>query len=178
MYRNVSQQQCCLITYASRTGSTAGVAEAISRTLSEYGIKTEVLPVHEVKDLSGYSAVIVGSAIQRSKWLPEAMKFIKDNREILSSKPFAAFQVCMTLAMNDSEKYRSGVKKWMDPVRELAKPLNEGFFAGILDINKIPTFSDRLKFRTSLLFGIWVEGDHRDWEAIRSWAVSLKGMLK
>jgi hypothetical protein len=29
----------------------------------------------------------------------------------------------------------------------------------------------------SVLFGVWKEGDHRDWEAIRTWAESLRPKL-
>jgi hypothetical protein len=46
-----------------------------------------------------------------------------------------------------------------------------------LDISKIPSFSDRLKFRLSVLFGAWKEGDHRDWDAIGEWARELKPLL-
>jgi hypothetical protein len=59
----------------------------------------------------------------------------------------------------------------------LLKPVSEGLFAGALDIRKIPSFSDRLKFRLSVLFGAWTEGDHRDWNAIRTWAQSLPALL-
>ena len=41
-----------LVTYASRFGSTAGVAEAIGKTLAEHGAQVDVLPMKEVKDLS------------------------------------------------------------------------------------------------------------------------------
>jgi hypothetical protein len=50
-------------------------------------------------------------------------------------------------------------------------------FAGMLDIRKIPSFGDRLKFRLSVLFGAWSEGDHRDWNAIREWASLLHPKL-
>jgi hypothetical protein len=49
---------------------------------------------------------------------------------------------------------------------------NDGIFAGALDISKVPTLRDRLMFRLSVLFGVWSEGDHRDWTAIRAWAES------
>jgi hypothetical protein len=29
----------------------------------------------------------------------------------------------------------------------------------------------------SVLFGVWKEGDHRDWNAIRQWAAELKPLL-
>ena len=166
-----------LVTYASRTGSTAGVAEAIGRTLVESGAQVDVLPMQEVSDLAPYRAVVAGSAIQGAQWLPEALDFVRTHRAALAQKPFAAFLVCMTLAMRDADKYRGGVAEWMQPVRALVKPVSEGLFAGALDIRKIPSFGDRLKFRISVLLGVWSEGDHRDWEAIRAWAKELAPRL-
>lgn len=166
-----------LVTYASRFGSTAGVAEAIGKTLAELGASVDVLPMREVKDLSPYHAVVVGSAINGGAWLPEAMHFMQTYRAELTQKSFAAFLVCMTLSMRNADQYRSHVATWLDPVRTLVKPLSEGLFAGALDIKKIPSASDRLKFRLSVLFGAWKEGDHRDWNAIRTWAKSLYPLL-
>jgi menaquinone-dependent protoporphyrinogen oxidase len=165
-----------LVTYASRTGSTAGVAEAIGKTLSESGAQVEVRPMEDVKDLAPYRAVVAGSAIQSAQWLPEAMQFMRTHRAALAQKPFAAFLVCMTLTISNG-KYRAQVADWLQPVRELVKPVSEGLFAGALDISKVPSFSDRLKFRLSVAFGVWSEGDHRDWNAIRAWAESIRPLL-
>lgn len=162
-----------LVTYASRFGATAGVAEAIGKTLVEHGAQVEVLPMKEVKDLSPYGAVVAGSAINGGAWLPEAMQFMQAHQAELRGKPFAAYLVCMTLTMKNAQQYRSHVASWLDPVRALVRPVSEGLFAGALDISKIPSFSDRLKFKMSVLFGAWQEGDHRDWSAIRLWAESL-----
>jgi menaquinone-dependent protoporphyrinogen oxidase len=166
-----------LVTYASRAGSTAGVAEAIGKTLSERGEQVDVLPMQEVKDLTPYGAVVAGSAIQNKQWLPEAMKFLQAHQSELTQKPFAAFLVCMTLAMRNGETYRPFVAEFLAPVRALARPVSEGLFAGVLEIQKVPSFSNRLKFRLSVLFGVWSEGDHRDWNAIRLWAESLTPLL-
>ncbi|MEJ2554909.1 MAG: flavodoxin domain-containing protein [Anaerolineae bacterium] len=165
-----------LVTYASRTGSTAGVAEAIGKTLSESGAQVEVRPMEDVKDLAPYRAVVAGSAIQGRQWLPEAMQFVQAHQVSLAQKPFAAFLVCMTLTISNG-KYRAQVADWLQPVRALVKPVSEGFFAGVLDISKVPSFSDRLKFRLSVVFGVWSEGDHRDWNAIRAWAESTRPLL-
>ena len=156
-----------LVTYASRAGSTAGVAEAIAKTLaappalwapspntntdidlserilvSDLGRAGEgfvdVLPMEDVKDLSPYQAVVAGSAIRKSKWLPEAAQFIQTHRSTLAQKPFAMFTVCITLAMSNSEQYRSAVAEWVAPVRALVRPLSEGLFAGMLDFSKLP----------------------------------------
>ena len=167
-----------LVTYASRLGSTAGVAEAIGKTLTESGAQVEVRPMQEVTDLSPYAAVVAGSAIRGKQWLPEAMQFMHTHQAALRQKPFAAFLVCMTLAMPSADKYRQFVADFLQPVRTLVKPVSEGLFAGALDISKIPSFSDRLKFRISVIFGVWKEGDHRDWNAIRVWAANLKPLLE
>jgi len=166
-----------LVTYASRFGATAGVAEAIGKTLTERGAQVDVLPMSEVKDLSLYRAVVAGSAINGGAWLPVAMQFIQAHQAELKRKPFAAFLVCMTLTMRNGEQYRSHVATWLAPVRALVTPVSEGLFPGALEIAKIPTFSDRLKFRLSILFGVWKEGDHRDWNAVRTWAESLVPLL-
>jgi menaquinone-dependent protoporphyrinogen oxidase len=166
-----------LVTYTSRTGWTIGVAEAIGKTLAETGASVDVLPMSEVKDLSAYDAVVAGSGINGAAWRPEAVQFIRDHQMELKRKPFAAFLVCMTLAMKNGEQYRNHVTSWLDPVSALVRPVSKGLFAGGLDISKVPTIKDRLGFRLSVLFGVWREGDHRDWNAIRKWAAELKPLL-
>lgn len=165
-----------LVAYASRTGSTIGVAEAIGKTLAEAGAPIDVRAMSEVTDLTPYRAVVAGSAIQGSQWLPEALQFVQTQRGPLAQRPFAAFLVCMTLTLSNG-KYREQVAEWMQPVRALVKPVSEGLFAGALDISKVPSYRARLGFRFSVLFRIWSEGDHRDWDAIRSWAENIRPLL-
>ena len=166
-----------LVTYATCTGSTVGVAEAIGKSLAEAGAQVDVLPMQAVKLLGSYQAVVAGSAIQSNQWLPEAVQFVRAHQAELRSKPFAIFLVCMTLAMRNGEKYRPFVADYMAPVRRLVQPVSQGLFAGSLDIRKVPTPADRFKFRLSVLFGVWKEGDHRDWQAIRALAESLRPQL-
>jgi menaquinone-dependent protoporphyrinogen oxidase len=167
-----------LVTYASRLGSTADVAEAIGKTLRDSGADVDVRRMEDVTDLTPYRAVVAGSAIRGKQWLPEAMQFMQKHQAALRQKSFAAFLVCMTLAMNNGEKYRPHVATFLDPVSAMVKPMSAGLFAGVLDIGKISSFSDRLKFRISVLFGVWKEGDHRDWNAIREWATSIAPLLQ
>lgn len=171
-------QDKILIAYASRTGTTAGVADRIGKTLTDLGVNVDVRRMQDIYDVSSYKSVIAGSAIQAGKWLPEAMEFIEKNQQSLVQKPFAAFLVCMTLAMPKAAEYRPTVATWFSPVRSLVKPVSEGLFAGALNLSQISSFSERLKFRLSIMFGVWKEGDHRDWEAISDWAKSLGPLLK
>ena len=165
-----------LVAYASGTGSTVGVAEAIGAALAAHGVEVDVRPMDEVSDLSAYRAVVAGSAIRNQAWLPEAMAWLQTHRAALAQKPFAAFLVCMTMAARN-ETYRQGVREWLAPVRVLVPPVSEGFFAGVLDLAQVPTWRQRLGFRLSVLLGVWREGDHRDWDAIRVWADELPAKL-
>jgi len=167
-----------LIAYASRAGSTAEIAEAIGKTLSEIGAQVDVMPMNAVKDLSGYRVVVAGSAIRGSKWLPEATQFIRTHQSTLNHKPIAMFTVCITLAMKNAERYRSGVEGWVAPVRAMVKPLDQGFFAGLLDFKKLPVNWDTLMLRLTVALGIFPRGDHRDWNAIHNWAKGLSSTLK
>ena len=166
-----------LVAYASRFGSTQGVAEEVGRVLEEYGLQVDVLPAAEVQDISAYQAVVAGSAINSGEWLPEGMAFLRKHQAQLNQKPFAAFLVCMTLTMKNGA-YEQMVSEWMRPVRALVPPVSEGLFAGGLDIRRIPSFGDRVKFRLSVLAGVWSEGDHRDWETIRRWAKTLPALFR
>jgi menaquinone-dependent protoporphyrinogen oxidase len=166
-----------LVTYASRSGSTAEIAQAIGKTLTESGVEVDVRPMQDAQDLAPYRAVVAGSAIRNSKWLPEAAQFIQQHRAELAQKRFAEFTVCITLAMRNGDQYRSAVEKWVEPVRAQVKPLSEGFFAGMLDFSKLPMTKDTLLLRASVAFGIFPRGDHRDWNAIRAWAESIRPLL-
>lgn len=166
-----------LVTYATRAGSTAGVAEAIGKTLTEQGLNVTVRPMEDVPDITPYRAVVAGSAIQGQQWLPEAIRFMRAHQAELAKKPTATFTVCMTMSIKDGQ-YRDAVLEWITPVRVLVRPFSEGVFAGFLDIDKVPSFSDRLKFRVSVMSGVWKEGDHRDWNAIAAWAKELAPQLQ
>ena len=167
-----------LVAYASRAGATAEVAEVIGKTLAENGAQVDVLPMLAVKDLAPYRAVVAGSAIRGKKWLPEAMQFVQANQATLAQKPFAAFLVCITLAMPSADKYCAGVATWLKPVRALVKPVSEGLFAGVLDFKKLPLTFDTLKLRATVALGIFPRGDRRDWNAIRAWTEELKPLLE
>lgn len=166
-----------LITYASRTGTTAEFAQVICETLRQAGLNVKILPLDDVKDLSGYSAVIVGSPIRKSEWLPEARRFIQTHRTELTRKRVATFTVCITLAMSNTEQYQRAVKEWIAPLRAEVRPVSEGLFAGKLDFSKLPWSWDTLMLRATVALGIFPKEDRRDRNAVRVWAASLPQLL-
>ncbi len=165
-----------LVAYASRTGSTAGVAEAIGKTLAERTAQVDVCSMQHVRDLNPYCAVVLGSAIQNKQWLPEALRFVRTHHTALNQKPCAVFLVCMTLAIGNG-KYLKQAESFLDPLRALVRPVAEGYFAGVLDIRKVPALKDRLLFRLSVVLGVWSQGDHRNWDAIHAWTESIAPLL-
>ncbi len=162
-----------LVTYASRAGSTAGVAAAIGKTLADAGAQVDVRRMQDVTDLSPYTAVVAGSAIRGAKWLPEAMEFVQRHRAELACKPFAAFLVCITLAMPNGAEYGQFVSDFMKPVRALIKPVSEATFAGALDYRKVPFVPEGVQLHILSAASRTPPGDYRNWDAIRKWAKEL-----
>jgi len=164
-----------LIAYASMHGSTGEVADALAKDLCAAGASVDIRLVENVKDLSPYQAVVMGSAIRSDRWLPEANEFVAGHRSILSNLPTAYFLTCLTLA-NPSAEIRTKVQSFLDPVREEfpeVKPVSTGLFAGVLDYNKYGT-----AIKAVMKYKMWTkgveEGDYRDWRVIHAWANQLK----
>lgn len=164
-----------LVAYASRCGSTGDVAEAIGQILCNNGNHADVLLIKNVQNISAYGAIIVGSAIQRGKWLSEAVKFVKNNREALTRIPVAYFLTCLTMCEPNSENRRKA-RGFLNPLQDSApevQPVDIGAFAGALDYSKLSAPA-RMVLKAKGL----PEGDFRNWEDIRSWAKSLVSRLK
>lgn len=156
-----------LVTYATRTGTTQEVAVAIEEELETKGANVDVKNAKEVEDLTAYRAVILGSAIRAGNLMPEAIEFVKANQEKLSQIPVAYFVVCATLR-EDTEENRQAVAAYLGPLREMIEPVEEGLFAGAIDLSKL-SFPMRLVLKAMKA----EEGDWRDWDAIRAWAAQL-----
>ena len=164
-----------LVTYASRCGSTGGVAEAIGKSLCRDGALVDIRLINGVKDLSSYDAVVVGSAIRRDQWLSEATAFVEKNRQSLSGIPVAYFLTCLTMSQ-PSKKNRVQARSYLDPVITdipEVKPVDIGLFAGVLDYEKLP-FHIRMVMKMKMSSRGVSEGDYRNWEAIRRWSEGLR----
>jgi menaquinone-dependent protoporphyrinogen oxidase len=160
-----------LIAYASKYGSTAGVAEAIGEVLCASGTAADVRPIQEVTNVSGYAAAIVGSAVYMRRLIPQAVDFVKANQQALSQVPVAYFVVCGTLR-EDTQENRKSAAAYLDPVRQVVQPVDEGLFAGAMDHSKM---SLAYQVVSRVMGGS--ESDWRDWSAIRGWAEGLTATM-
>jgi menaquinone-dependent protoporphyrinogen oxidase len=169
-----SKMDRILVAYASKCGSTGEVAEAIGRALCHDGAAVDVRPVQDVGDLTGYGAVILGSAIRMGKPLPGAIRFIKKHQSSLGQMPTAYFVACAAMK-EDTPESRAEASTYLDPLRELVAPGGVGLFGGKLDHS---TLSPLLRFVASReSSGQMAEGDWRDWQAIGDWAEGLRPLL-
>lgn len=160
-------QNKILIAYASKAGSTIEIANYMGKILKDKGIQVDVLPVHTVMDISAYQSVILGSAIRVGKILPEAMKFVENNQVELQKKQFGVFVVCMTLNQ-DTEENRKIVSDYLIPVRALVKPDSEGYFAGVMDLNKLNLLEKMIMKAMKAPVG-----DFRKWDQVEAWSGNL-----
>ncbi|MCP4371557.1 MAG: hypothetical protein GY797_26070 [Deltaproteobacteria bacterium] len=163
-----------LIAYASKFGTTGEVAEAIGEVLYQDGNSVETKWIKNVKDLNNFDAIIIGSAIQYDRWMPEATEFVTANKSILSKLPVAYFFTCLTL-FKRTKKAENKAMTYSDKLYSLVpqvKPVSVGRFAGVLDYSNMSFF---IRLVAKGIFAIIrvPEGDYRNWDAIRSWAKRL-----
>jgi menaquinone-dependent protoporphyrinogen oxidase len=176
MHKPAGRDECSmadtiLITYTTRYGSTAEVAEAIADELNKAGEAVVLLPINEVTDLSPYRAVIIGSPIYMGKWLPEPQVFVERHQEELRNVPVAFFAVGLSVADNTVES-RKRAEASMDQVRLLVRPVHIGVFTGQIIPERL-SLSDRAI--TTLIRA--PSGDYRNWDAIRTWAREIRPIL-
>lgn len=156
-----------LVAYASKYGSTGGVADAIGKELCSKDVAVDVVLIKNANNISSYQGVIIGSPIYMGKWMSEAVDFIKKNKDTLCKVPIAYFLVCMTLSQ-PTEKKRAEVLSYMDSILKAVpeiKPVGIGTFAGAMDYNNLSWINKKiLKSKGT------PEGDFRDWNDIRTWA--------
>jgi len=166
---DTKMSQRILVTYATRTGSTVGVAAAIGETLSARGFTVDVRPINDHPSVEGYQKVVIGSAVNGAQWLPEAVEFVKDHQQALNQVPVALFSVHI-MNTGDDEGSKKNRAAYLNAVRPLVKAVDEAFFAGMgMNPDEQPGFV-RWIYRT---FKIGGEGDCRDWEKIRGWAKNV-----
>lgn len=162
-----------LVTYASRHGATADIAEAISAVLrdepeGDQARRVDVLPIDEVEDVGGYDAVVAGSAIYLGRWMREARAFLHDNRAVLRSRPVWLFSSGPIGESAGPEQDSEDTEELIDLVRA------RGYrsFSGRLRQADLD-HAERVKVRQVHA----EEGDYRDWTLIRAWAEDVADEL-
>jgi menaquinone-dependent protoporphyrinogen oxidase len=158
-----------LVTAASKYGSTSEIAQAIGDELRNQGLNAEVLSPEDVTSLSGFDAVVLGSAVYAGRWRKPAREIVSRLGDSLRRCPVWLFS---------SGPIGDPPKPQEDPV-DVRSVLNatgardHRVFAGKLD-------RDRLNFlEKAVVVALRApDGDFRDWDAIRGWARQIAGALQ
>jgi menaquinone-dependent protoporphyrinogen IX oxidase len=159
-----------LVAYASRYGSTRGVALRIAERLRERGLAVEVAALGEQEaDPTVFDAVVLGSAVFDQRWLPAAERFARRHGGVLAKRATWLF----TVGSFGDTKRLIGPLMRREPrdiaaLRRLIAPRGYRVFAGSIRREQWPLAS-RAFYRS--LGGRL--GDNRDWAAIDAWAASI-----
>lgn len=172
-----------LVAYATRHGSTAGIAERIAQGLQSNGVEAEVRPVEEVDQVEGYDAVVLGGAAYMYHWLKDATSFARRHREELSRRPVWLFS-SGPLGTDAVDKEGRDVletsrPKEFDELTELLKPQGEKVFFGAWDPEAPPKgLGERLMHLAPAAKEALPAGDFRDWPEIDAYAAAIAAQIK
>jgi menaquinone-dependent protoporphyrinogen oxidase len=164
-----------LVAYSSKYGSTREIAEAITATLKENNIQTDLRSVDSVEDIQGYQAVILGSAIYVGKWPKSTESFLKKNKEQLMDLPVWLFSSGPSgegdpIQLVDGVRFPPSLK----PLIERIHPLDVAVFHGDINLSKINAMEKwAIKNVVKKPFG-----DFRDWNMINRWSFSIVERMK
>jgi menaquinone-dependent protoporphyrinogen oxidase len=190
-----------LVAYATMSGSTAEVAEAVGEEIEKNRSQVEILPLEKVTDLASYDAVILGAPMIMG-WHRSALRFLRRHRTELERVPLAIFALAMSLTSTGEtsvdrvpvyvdqnlskppmnlghpslrERY-TNLTHYSSPILKVAgsaRPVSLAIFGGRLDYF-------RLKLPAKFFVMLVVQaqpGDRRNWSTIRSWAASLPDLF-
>lgn len=164
-----------LVAYASKYGATMEIAEKIGEVLCQAGLPAEVKPVDSVRDVDGYQAVILGSALYIGKWHKGAETFLKQHESSLAERAVWLFSSGPTgqgdpLELIDGQRLPAGLQ----PLVERIRPREVAVFHGHINPHKMNWIEKwAIKSLVKKPFG-----DFRDWEAITAWTKGIAGALK
>lgn len=156
-----------LVAYATKHGATRGIADCIAEELRAAGLDVSLAEVREVRDLTPYEAVVLGSALYAGRWRGEAIAFLKRYRAELATRPLWLF----SSGPLDLETEPGALEMTNRVARATSglAPIDHETFGGAL----LPGTSglvERLMLRS-------LSGDFRDWEHVRGWSRGIAAEL-
>jgi len=163
-----------LVAYATKYGATQGIAQALADTLLQAGMRAELKPAAEVDDVSGYDAVVLGSAVYAGSWLPAAADFLKHHAANLARCPTWLFSSGPT-GEGDPVSLMRGWRfpEALKPLLETIHPRDVAFFHGAIWLERL-NVAERLIIKALKA----PTGDYRDWTAVRAWGQAIAAALQ
>jgi menaquinone-dependent protoporphyrinogen oxidase len=163
-----------LVGYASRFGSTRGIATRIADAVRAGGSEVDVRSVEDISDIDRYDAIVFGAGVYDGSWITEATALVRREAAVLARKPLWLFSVG---SFGDSHPVIGGLMKTepkeIGEFEHTLHPRDYRVFAGVIDLDHWPAWG-RLLFKA--LGGH--AGDNRHWADIDAWAEKIARALQ
>jgi menaquinone-dependent protoporphyrinogen oxidase len=151
-----------LVAHASKYGSVEEVARFVGAVLRDEGADCDVVAAREPLHLQGYDLVVLGTGLYMTRLHRDARRFLRRHHGELAHLPFAVFAMGpLSEEPAEREKVRPQLERGLGRYPDLA-PVATEIFGGVIDPDKMPFPFNRMP-----------AGDHRDWDEIRRFALSL-----
>jgi menaquinone-dependent protoporphyrinogen oxidase len=163
-----------VVVYASRYGSTKGIAEFIAEKLRQCRIEAEIRSADSAPDPGQYDALVIGSAVYMGHWMEGAVKYVRANSAVLNGRPVWLFSSGPLVLGPDISSVQDPQlePKEISEFRDLIHPRDHHIFFGALDPSKLG-LAQRMLRTLPAARAILPEGDFRDWNDIEAWAIRI-----
>lgn len=162
-----------LVAYATKNGSTTEIAHAIAGELRRCGLEVDCEEAGEVRDLSPYGAVVLGSAVYMKRWRPSARRFLRRHRASLPGLPWWVFNSGPVGKPSDDGK----AAEWAAPPKVMSRARALGARGHVVFGGRVPLEPKNFIERAMVKNTPKEFADRRDWEEIRRWAAGVASEL-
>ena len=170
-------QRKVLVAYASRHGSTEGIAQRIAATLQVKDVDATAVPIGDIKEVDGYDGYVIGSAVYALHWLGEARSFAHRHRDFLRRHPVWLFSSGPLTVESDAEK-EAAPRDIADLASDVDARGHETFAgAWHQDVKPIGAMERVMSLFPTARKAL-PEGDFRDWAAIDAFAERIAGEVE
>ncbi len=171
-----------LIIYATTDGHTRKICERLQQVIEQRNSQVQLLQIDEPHpDLSQYDKIVIGASIRYGKHSKLIYEFIKQNQQILESRPNAFFSVNVVARKPEKNQPDTNpyLKKFLSQIDWRPKQL--AVFAGNLDYPSCG-YLDRQMIRLIM----WMTKgptapdtvvDFTDWDQVEAFGRLISDML-
>jgi menaquinone-dependent protoporphyrinogen oxidase len=163
-----------LVTFASSHGATAEIAQVIGTVLRDNQLIVDVKRMEDIKAITSYDAIVLGSAIYIGEWIELARNFLTEHTETLKNKYVWIFSSGPTGEGNALELLDGArLPENLEEIVTVIQPCDVAVFGGKIDLRRLRK-SERVIVKAADV----PKGDFRNWHAIKFWAQQIADALK